>query len=148
MTETKYDLNKLSGLLRAAVDDVQLAVSNGFRLDMCTYWYRGDGTYCTVCMAGAMLAEGRFVDSGFPGLPVSKDFQELPLEIRRRMAAVDSLRVGNIADAADELGITGHSDEVLDGIGEYLRGEVPPFTGIAPFEKYIETAEALESMGL
>ncbi len=158
-----HDLNKMSGLLRAAVEDVQAAESAGYGIDMTSWWERYEKGYCTVCMAGAMLATGRF-EEPLPKEGPSRSYYRLPIEIRTRMCVVDHMRIGRFESATKEL----HGEYRRDDDEQYsdLFDAARAVLGVAnPYDdddsderdmgeffaaphKYLEVAVLLESKGL
>ncbi len=167
-----HDLNKLSGLLLAAVEDIQKAKDRGFGFDMSEWWTNDGGTKsapCTVCMAGAMLVTGRLdgVERSPADIMAGVSIQDLQDETWNRMQAVDSLRTGEFRSAwtslmdsydegdlsdKDEAGLKAAGRVVKDYFEEvYLNDEVPGYNEfglLVPLDVYREAARRLAVAGL
>ncbi len=152
MTEpVKHDLDKLSGLLRAAVEDVQQAEGRGYGLDMSDWITRSEDGSCTVCMAGSMLIAGRFggYDEPTHMSPLLKELGVSP-GAYAQMRAVDAMRTGSMVGALRALlgtEITPRGYTVLYA-AENVINDMPFNNGMVPFDAYLKAAQILEDGGL
>lgn len=97
--------DKMSELLRVAVDDLEkIEADPNYRINM-AQWHSPSGAYCEVCLAGATLAT-RGIPSDVeidPSIPIQS------LEGRKvydKLCAINSLRTGSVKTAAEYMGIT------------------------------------------
>jgi hypothetical protein len=99
--------NKLSDLLELAVRDAQAceAEPKKFKLAM-GHWLTEDRGVCLVCMAGAVMVKTL-------GVTVDRNKEQHPSTTgyRPQLFAIDSMRIGDFVDAADELGIDAKTSE-------------------------------------
>ncbi len=113
-----YGMDKLSGLLSAALDDLESAIDSGVEIDMDSWLNKTDpgpesNNNCTVCMAGSMLRTGRlgvdpmevirkekekgtFEEGEIGGI----DLEMLPDDAQRCLRVVDAMRTGDFFAAA------------------------------------------------
>ena len=150
MTEPQLP-DKLSALLRIAVRDAQKCeVSDEYVLDM-SVWYapssKADDDTCSVCMAGAVMAqtlkasphpEGRY-PSGFDDATAGK------------LRAIDNMRMGDFIEAAQLLGVLTSSNQkhaALHECSSVVFSATSINSGRASWETYLKAANILEAVGL
>lgn len=148
--------NKLSALLRIAVEDAQkIEKTPGYRLDMGT-WHTPSGTapVCRVCMAGAVMVARLDVPDEVGS---EAAFAMLDWGIEKALDAIDDMRSGWMSSAARSLGLSLTSDQsaglkrmqdrLLEG-GSGRPGDDTLLIDRLPWPRYLEIAAELEGMGL
>jgi hypothetical protein len=151
--------NKLSALLRVAVEDVQKCEADPrFELEM-GMWVVGDvgptSERCSVCMAGAVMVQRLGVATDSNSHP-----EDVP-EAERHLLAIDHMRLGNFVSAHQRLSRHPASideeralraatakvrsdptlEQWIDDDGDYSDPH-------AAWPVYLEAADILESAGL
>lgn len=95
--------NELSDLLDVAVQDlVKVERSPRYIVDMCSWYLKETDGPCQVCLAGAVLAKSVLKEPPVVDID-SIEPRQMRASIRRKMVALDGLRVGNIVRAYGNL---------------------------------------------
>ena len=144
MTNEEFLALKPSALIRLAVEDLILCESNPEYIINMSEWLIRDGSNCTVCLAGAVMAQS--LDEPV----VSMSQMLLPLDygpvIASRLFALNNFRSGYIWSGLEDMGITVKEAEDIPyewlDVAEYSRDP-------EEFKKtMLEMAEMLEGHGL
>ena len=137
--------NKLSALLRIAVEDAQKCEADPrYLLRMGDWHVPSDSTLrCEVCMAGAVMAQR------FGAEPIASfaptDYDDATAEA---FWAIDAMRRGYFDSAAEEINLrlTEEQQDALDDMSAGFGIDVTK--GRADWPAYIKAADELEAIGL
>jgi len=161
--------NKLSALLRIAVEDAQkIEKTPGYVLDM-SVWHSPANGPCAVCLAGSVMAlrlRAPVADTVDPEDYVTvsvHDEDDEDNSTRNALWAIDSMRRACLDDAADELDID-ITDEQRDALGDIMSVWHREYNGRAflpdgsinlefkqlrlEWSEYLAIADRLEGAGL
>jgi hypothetical protein len=99
-----------SELIRLALQDLKICVSEGMGVDMGN-WCINYGGFCTVCLAGAVIRQSLHIDEVGVYGPTKL---QLPTTLNNKLHALNVFKNGNITRALNALGypFDGHSMEV------------------------------------
>lgn len=139
-SQLHIDLPNLpSALLREAMKDLEAAENApGVKIDM-GWWHEPFGSICYVCLAGSVMRRALSDDTEY-------DPYDFDYGTRRKLTALDCLRVGDIRNALIHFGI--HLEIVIsDGVQD--RQVTPYEESPAAFKREMAAiADYLESFGL
>jgi hypothetical protein len=133
----------LSGLLRLAVADAQKCANDPRYVLQMGSWHEPGLKRCSVCMAGAVMAQSLNADPRIQVLP--EDYQD-----EYDLMAIDEMRCGDMLGAASTLGLMPNADQevALFKAEQEVRADFDVVAGRASWDTYLKAATILEKAGL
>jgi hypothetical protein len=134
----------LSGLLRLAVADAQKCANDPRYVLQMGSWHEPGLKRCSVCMAGAVMAQSLNTQLHAVAFPEDYDDSEYAL------MAIDEMRCGDVLGAASTLGLMPNADQevALCKAGQEVRADFDVVAGRASWDTYLKAATILEKAGL